>query len=203
MPTPQNDPPIWPYTLEYLSTQTCVIPPCPTQSFPGIWEVPMVDYIDMNSTLCNEVDNCAFPENKAEALELLMSNFDRHYRSNRAPFPIHLRPRWFYEAHYTVEAIQEFLDLLENMGDVYMVTMSQAIKWIQMPTRLMDIKNFGPWKCDDPVEGAPICNRATRCGYYNITIEPNSEDHPGERWISTCAETCPLTYPYTGNPEGL
>ena len=34
MPT-QNftDPPMWPYTLDYRSTQECVIPPCPTGDF--------------------------------------------------------------------------------------------------------------------------------------------------------------------------
>ena len=31
MPTQEYmDPPMWPYTLDYLSTQECVIPPCPT-----------------------------------------------------------------------------------------------------------------------------------------------------------------------------
>lgn len=31
MPTQQfMDPPMWPYTLDYLTTQECVIPPCPT-----------------------------------------------------------------------------------------------------------------------------------------------------------------------------
>lgn len=31
MPTQQFiDPPMWPYTLDYRSTQECVIPPCPT-----------------------------------------------------------------------------------------------------------------------------------------------------------------------------
>jgi len=39
MPVFDNKPPFWPYTLDYAINHECMIAPCPSQSFPGIWEV--------------------------------------------------------------------------------------------------------------------------------------------------------------------
>lgn len=69
-----------------------------------------------------------FPDDKEEALALLKANFARHYVTNRAPMQLILRPRWFYEAHYNIEALQEFLD--ELLGgqhpEVWLVTIEQV-----------------------------------------------------------------------------
>jgi len=40
MPIYENRPPSWPYTLDYKIFHDCMIPPCPTRSYPGniyIW----------------------------------------------------------------------------------------------------------------------------------------------------------------------
>lgn len=36
--------PLYPYTLDYKSTQTCptIQQPCPKMSYPGLWEIPNV-----------------------------------------------------------------------------------------------------------------------------------------------------------------
>ena len=31
----------WPYTLEYQMPHSCAVHPCPEQSHPGMWEIPM------------------------------------------------------------------------------------------------------------------------------------------------------------------
>ena len=36
MPVFENKPPSWPYTLDYKIFHDCMIPPCPTKSYPGI-----------------------------------------------------------------------------------------------------------------------------------------------------------------------
>lgn len=201
MPTTQMDPAIWPYTLDYRTTQECVITPCPTASFPGLWEVPLVDWLDTNDTLCAEVDNCYFPLSKEESLTLLRSNFARHYNGNRAPFGLHLRARWFYEAHYNIEAMEEFLDELGRLNDVYIVSIDKALKWIMNPTRLNDITRANQFSCDYSQREA-LCPQPITCSYYNITYQPNSVEHQGDRYIETCANTCPPRYPWVANPEG-
>ncbi|XP_014664158.1 PREDICTED: uncharacterized protein LOC106806660 [Priapulus caudatus] len=198
-PTQQMEPPLWPYTLEYRSTQECVVAPCPTASFPGLWEVPMVDWLDTNDTVCNNVDGCYFPLSKEESLTLLRSNFRRHYETNRAPFPLNLRARWFYEAHYNIEALTEFLDELEALPDVYLVTVSQTLDWIMNPSRISDTARF--FTCDYS-DRLPLCKEPISCTYLNITHPPNSIEHQGDRRIETCATTCPPRYPWVNNPDG-
>ena len=38
MPT---ESPSWPYSLEYRMPHSCSVKPCPGESHPGMWEVPM------------------------------------------------------------------------------------------------------------------------------------------------------------------
>ena len=73
-----------------------------TDSFPGLWEVPMIDYIDLNGKPCNMIDGCSAPANEQETYELLSRNFDRHYNSNRAPFPMFMHAVWFAKYPYTL-----------------------------------------------------------------------------------------------------
>lgn len=37
MPIYENKPPSWPYTLDYKIFHDCMIPPCPTRSYPGTY----------------------------------------------------------------------------------------------------------------------------------------------------------------------
>lgn len=41
MPVYENRPPSWPYTLDYKIFHDCMIPPCPTKSYPGLWRMPL------------------------------------------------------------------------------------------------------------------------------------------------------------------
>lgn len=58
MPTRIVDPAIWPYTLDYATSQDCMIQPCPTASFPNVWEVPMAMWFDLSNVPCSMVDGC-------------------------------------------------------------------------------------------------------------------------------------------------
>ena len=39
LPVQDTNPPFFPYTLDYKMAHGCAISPCPTKSFPGVWEV--------------------------------------------------------------------------------------------------------------------------------------------------------------------
>ena len=62
----------------------------------------MVDYNDSRGAPCNMIDGCTPPANEQEAYDLLNSNFERHYYSNRAPFPMFMHAVWFSRFPYTV-----------------------------------------------------------------------------------------------------
>ncbi|XP_014666027.1 PREDICTED: uncharacterized protein LOC106808005 [Priapulus caudatus] len=199
-PTAIINPPLWPYTFDYKTTAGCAIAPCPTAPISGLWEIPLIDWFDTNDTLCANVDSCYFPNDKEEALVLLRSNFARHYETNRAPFTLNLRARWFLnDAYYNMEALQEFLDEIQGNSDVFMVTYSQALNWIQNPAPL---SNLGDVFACDYSDRTPLCEHPNLCGYLNITYAPNDEDHPGDRFFQTCAE-CPEVYPWVNNPSGI
>lgn len=51
-------PGMWPYSLDYASKQDCVIGPCPVDSYPKVWVMPMVSWIDEDFVFCSMVDTC-------------------------------------------------------------------------------------------------------------------------------------------------
>lgn len=164
--------------------------------------MPLVNWLDTNDTLCVNVDSCHFPADTQEAKELLTTNFRRHYNTNKAPFPVSLRADWFYnDAYHNLEAMQEFLDEITALDDVYLATYSQALRWVRNPTTLADIAQSGVFDCDYS-DREPLCDHPNLCGYYNVTYQPNNDDHPGDRFFHTCAE-CPEEYPWVKNPLGL
>ena len=66
----------------------------------------MVDYVDLSGNLCNMVDGCSPPQNEVEAYELLEKNFNIHYTTNRAPFPMFFHATWFAHYPYTLNGMQ-------------------------------------------------------------------------------------------------
>ena len=69
----------------------------------------MVDYVDRVGKLCNMVDGCTAPSNEEEAYNLLDSNFNVHYKSNRAPFPIFMHAWWFAKYPYALSGMFSLL----------------------------------------------------------------------------------------------
>lgn len=49
--------PMYPYTLNFKSEQTCTIGKCPQSSFPGVWVLPIVD-LNGKDHECNAIANC-------------------------------------------------------------------------------------------------------------------------------------------------
>lgn len=83
MPVYENRPPSWPYTLDYKIFHDCMIPPCPTRSYPGVWQVPMVMWQDLNGGRCSMGDACSNPSDAEGVTKMIMKNFERHYTTNR------------------------------------------------------------------------------------------------------------------------
>ncbi|XP_055537286.1 chitin deacetylase 7 [Wyeomyia smithii] len=71
MPTRQFvSPGMWPYTLDYQSTQDCVIGPCPSASYPGVWVIPMITWTTKDGFPCAMVDTClGMPNTTSELFE--------------------------------------------------------------------------------------------------------------------------------------
>ncbi|XP_055346648.1 LOW QUALITY PROTEIN: chitin deacetylase 1-like [Paramacrobiotus metropolitanus] len=198
MPVFESEPPFFPFTLDCRINNDCMIDPCPNNSFPGIWEMPIVMWNDLSGSRCNMVDQCTDAENYQEVYELLMSNFERHYTTNRAPFNIFVSAGWFAK-EMNQRAFRGFLDTVldktdqAKYRDVYFVTMSQAIQWMKTPVTRFNAKTFKPWQCTDTPK-TPPCTKPNQCTPW---FEKNKEIRP----FKTCRE-CPKNYPWVGNEDG-
>ncbi|XP_011147896.1 uncharacterized protein LOC105188239 isoform X2 [Harpegnathos saltator] len=186
MPIYENRPPSWPYTLDYKLFHDCMIPPCPTRSYPGLWEVPMVMWQDLNGGRCSMGDACSNPPTPDGVYKMLIKNFERHYTTNRAPFGLFYHAAWFTQPHHK-EGFISFLDTIVAMDDVWVVTNWQAIQWIRNPTPLALLHTFEPFGCHYP-DRPKKCNNPKVCNLWHKS---------GVRYMKTC-QACPDIYPWTG-----
>ncbi|XP_043470711.1 uncharacterized protein LOC122503970 isoform X2 [Leptopilina heterotoma] len=186
MPIYENRPPSWPYTLDYKLFHDCMIPPCPTRSYPGLWEVPMVMWQDLNGGRCSMGDACSNPPTPDGVYKMLIKNFERHYTTNRAPFGLFYHAAWFTQAHHK-EGFLSFLDTIVAMDDVWVITNWQALQWVRNPTPLGLLDNFEPFGCNYP-DRPKKCNNAKVCNLWHKS---------GVRYMKTC-QACPDIYPWTG-----
>uniref|UniRef100_A0A7M5ULY8 Chitin-binding type-2 domain-containing protein n=1 Tax=Clytia hemisphaerica TaxID=252671 RepID=A0A7M5ULY8_9CNID len=141
----------WPYTFDNGGPSQCVINPCPTSSFPGLWEIPMLQMRDTAAT-CSMFDACHRYSSQTEdgVFEFFKTNFDRHYETYTAPFPLFTHASWMMHPAFAFRknGFIRFLDYLESRDDVYLVNIQQVIDWMRSPTPLADIKkDSGPLSC--------------------------------------------------------
>ncbi|CAG9855162.1 unnamed protein product [Phyllotreta striolata] len=187
MPIYENKPPSWPYTLDYKLFHDCMIPPCPTRSYPGVWEVPMVMWQDLNGGRCSMGDACSNPPDADGVYKMLLKNFMRHYTTNRAPFGLFYHAAWFTQPHHK-EGFINFIDTILAKNDVWFMTNWQAIQWVRDPTPISRIGSFQPFQCNYQ-DRPKRCNNPKVCNLWHKS---------GVRYMKTC-QPCPDIYPWTGN----
>ncbi|XP_015793287.1 uncharacterized protein LOC107369825 [Tetranychus urticae] len=188
MPVFDNRPPFWPYTLDYALNHDCMISPCPTKSFPGVWEVGMVMWEDLKGGRCSMADSCSNPSDEEGVFEMLLKNFNRHYTTNKAPFGLFYHSAWFNTNHHR-RGFLKFVDTILANKDVYILTNWQLIEWMRNPTPLSSIKSFQPWSCENLSSERP-----GPCHHPNVC---NVRYQSGTRFMKTC-QPCPERYPWVG-----
>lgn len=197
LPAPISDPPIWPYTLDYKIPHKCIgRRKCPSRSFPGIWELPLNQLL-FEDFGCAMVDSCPNYFNQKEILEIFMTNFYRHYNSNRAPLGLYFHSTWFRNKKNR-RAFRKFLDELVSRPDVWIVSNWEVIQWMRNPTPQSQMSTFDEWKekCDAPIPLVEqACNIPHVCKLFSRELRK-------QRYLYTCNE-CPDTYPWIKNEFGL
>ena len=179
----------WPFTLDYKSPICNSPATCPAKSYPGLWLVPVNPLKQSNGFRCAMLDACNVPQSKQEWVDLLLDNFNAHYQTNRSPFNIYSHAAWFFHPGDRANALREFLDQIQALGDVYVVTHSQMIDWVRNPVPSSAAVDFEPWKCLS--RPPPRCNyQAPTC---HMTFNPQI--------LKSCS-SCPNKYPTLGNPQG-
>lgn len=67
--------------------------------------------------------------------------------TDRAPFGLFYHAAWFTQPHHK-EGFIKFLDTINAMNDVWLVTNWQALQWVRDPTPIERINQFQPFQCD-------------------------------------------------------
>ncbi|KAI7686543.1 hypothetical protein SSS_01556 [Sarcoptes scabiei] len=192
-----NSPPYWPYTLDFGIQHDCMISPCPTRSYPGLWEIGLIMWHDLiGGGRCTMGNSCTPPSDEQGVFELIMNNFKRHYDTNRAPFGLFYQSNWFTTPHHKAGFLR-FIDEVLKLGDVYFVTNWQLLRWIQKPVKLDRIDQFEAWQC--PKEH----RKQSECLVPNIChVKFQNGDKVSSRFFKTC-QRCPNDYPWIDNVEEL
>jgi hypothetical protein len=105
-----------------------------------------------------ETKNCVNRKDLTSTLleDQLIKNFESHYKTNKAPFVINIEMIWFEDfGEMLTEALVNFVNKLTspksklaNRNDIYLVSISKIIEWIEYPTALNVIANKWLWDCD-------------------------------------------------------
>ncbi|ESO95758.1 hypothetical protein LOTGIDRAFT_116769, partial [Lottia gigantea] len=142
------NPTLWPFTLDYPpSSKHCSLAPCPTKSYPGLWEIPLVRWYGNNKMACAMPDGCTIGPGRKGTLDYLMDNFNRQYKTNKAPLGIFLHASWFRRKSGNFEGLVDFLEKMTHLPDVYVLTVSQVIDWIRHPVPLNRVSELKSWQC--------------------------------------------------------
>ncbi|KAG7174659.1 putative gastrolith protein 59-like [Homarus americanus] len=202
---PLRKTPLWPYTLYYRMPHACHgnLQNCPTRSF-AVWEMVMNEMdrrgefaIHGDLPGCAMVDSCFSSKPTSEEFyNFLQKNFDRHYLTNRAPFGLYFHSAFLKNNPEILDAFLIWLDdTLASNKDVYFVTMTQVIQWMQDPRPLNQLQNYEPWRDNCNPKGAPFCYGGTNC-------ELSTDELPGQTVrLNTCMR-CPNKYPWLLDPRG-
>lgn len=142
------------------------------------------------------VDSCPSYFSGDQLFDIFMTNFFRHYDSNRAPMGLYFHSTWFKDTKNR-KAFLKFVDEMVQRPDVWIVSSWEILQWMQNPTPQSQMNQFEPWKakCDKPV---PLEEQA--CSLPNV-CKLFSRDLRKHRYLYTCEE-CPATYPWIKNEFG-
>ena len=122
----------------------------------------MTMWVDLRGGRCSMGDACSNPTDEDGVYEMLMKNFNRHYKSNRAPFGLFYHSAWFNTVHHR-RGFLKFMDTVTNLPEVFFVTNWQMLQWMRQPTPLNDINSFEPWQCPKNSDRPPPCYHPTVC----------------------------------------
>merc|ERR1719402_475435 len=204
---PLTNPPYWPYPLSFASPHRCHgnVQKCPTRSH-GVMEMVMNEfdpreepgYEDEQVIGCSMIDSCSSIRTPDILYNVLTHNFIRHYEQNRAPMGVFLHAAWLKKSPEMNDALQFWMEeILATYDDVYFVTMSQALSWMQEPVRSDGARNFPSWtrRCN-AVDTEDTCHSAHNC------VLP-SDAHAGVKLRMQTCNSCPAVFPWLNNPKGL
>ncbi|XP_056640595.1 chitin deacetylase 8-like [Diorhabda sublineata] len=176
---------LFPYTLDYLSTESCLLgAECPTSSFPGFWILPINDLQSTDGTQCNNLASCGISGSSEEIADWLTDQIEKVRTTVRAPMTLSIDSFWFNFTANSFEGFTKFMDRMRDKSDVFFVSQKQVLDFMKNP---VPISEFNSENTPDP----------TNCHEQKCTLKKGNED----RNMVTCVP-CPTVYPWLDDPDG-
>ncbi|MCE9615549.1 MAG: polysaccharide deacetylase family protein [Lentisphaerae bacterium] len=167
---------IWPYTLDQGVQQTPWTGILPTNTFPGMYEVPMWDLLDGTGQSVTVMDPGG---NFAQLTALLQTNFTTRYTGNRAPMGVFIHADWL-STPPNRNALNAFIDwTMAGRSNVWWISTHDLVAYMRTPQSSANALAFAPFVT--VTNAMPPTNQFHRC-VYDIGV------------ITTCTN-CPLVYP--------
>ncbi|KAI4466003.1 chitin deacetylase-like 9 isoform a [Holotrichia oblita] len=118
----------------------CASGVCPENAHPGIWVTPIINLIG-DGVVCNNVQACRVEGTTVEIADWLMGQFNVLYQTNRAPMNLILSLAWFMGTPNSFAGMKLFLDRLDTMDDVFIVSNSKAVQRMIKPQAIRDFSS--------------------------------------------------------------
>lgn len=119
-----------------------------------------------------------------EIADWLIEQFQVPYTTKKAPQTFMLSSAWFQFTETAFDALNIFLDYLDTLDDVYLVSHKHVLDWMKDPKSLSEYAYVHQPKAAD-------------CKPVTCPLEHKQEI----RYMRSCVE-CPAAYPWLGNPLG-
>lgn len=172
---------VWPYTFDQWGprfedrAQQCehfiTFNKCATGPLPGLWEVPLYQYVNSNDPrnfthlgafdVGNPVYNPGAPALPRDSLiGLLDFHFNARYNGNRAPMNFYFHPPTLLDANLR-HGYRVILEAALSRDDVWVVTMQGLIEWMKAPVPASEMKAWYASYCQRHPCSAPTAGTAT------------------------------------------
>ncbi|RZC33158.1 hypothetical protein BDFB_009781, partial [Asbolus verrucosus] len=175
-----------PYTLDYGSTQKCLVSiHCPKESHEHFWIAPVTNIRGKDNVECNSLATCLVEGKPEEIASWLVGQVDIVRSGNRAPLVLRLDSYWFKFTRNSVEGFTLFLDEMSKRNDVFFVSVGDVLDWVKNPVSVSNYKT-------------PVHDRYAECFPVNCRLKFLDGT---ERYMKSCVP-CPKQYPWKGNPMG-
>jgi hypothetical protein len=147
------------------------------------------------------VDFCLPPPDSTEdAEEYFMSNFNRHHKNNRAPFPVFIHETWLSQDEpKRKEGYFKFIEKVLQMEEVFFVTIQEVLEWMENPVPLAQYKEQHK-VCKDKLKTSCPFDLKDTSTYKSC--KPVKGDDNQEHLMPVCIANCTKRYPRLGHTSG-
>lgn len=183
---------VWPYTFDYGRAQQCSSwasdNNCPTSPIPGLWEVPLYEYVSnpdpsANPEYYGSMDlggpqaYSGYPSRLEgqDLLDIYATHFDARYTGNRAPMTLPFHAPGF-DSPTRQKDIRTAIGSMLARPNVWAVTTTGLIEWMKNP---VPAAQMGAWMnayCQRHPCAAPVATAAednARTDVQDVRLFPN------------------------------